>query len=425
MPEFRMPSLGADMESGTLLEWRVKPGDRVRRGDIVALVDTEKAEIEVEVFAEGIVEELVVMPGTKVPVGTVLARLVAPPEAAREAAPARAPALPPPATPRRVTPPAAPPAREALPPAPPSVAPPVVPAPPSRIHASPLARRIATERGVDLTALRGSGPGGAILREDVERAAGTRPPAPEREAPPLREAAAAPSATDERAARAAERALATRRSIAAAMARSKREIPHYYLATRVDMARAVRWLEQENLRRSVTQRLLPAALLLKATALALRETPELNGFFRDGVFAPSEAVHVGVAVSLRPAGLVAPAIHDVDRLSLDALMAALGDLVRRARTGVLRSSEMSDATVTVTNLGDQGVETVFGVIHPPQVALVGFGRLREEAWAEGGLVGARPVVTATLAGDHRASDGHRGGRFLSAVARLLQSPEAL
>jgi pyruvate dehydrogenase E2 component (dihydrolipoamide acetyltransferase) len=393
-----MPSLGADMETGTLLEWRVRPGDAVRRGDIVALIDTDKAEVEVEIFADGVVEELLVPPGTKVPVGTPLARL-----RGIAAAPVPAPRARPPK-----------PAR----PAPPAPAPAVVPAAPvHRRHVSPLARRIAAERGVDVEALEGSGPGGAVTREDVERASarGAGAPAPAAPAAPVRPEAA----------RAAERAVAMRRTIAAAMARSKREIPHYYLGTRIDLTRPLRWMEAENLHRPVAERLLPSALLLKATALALREVPELNGFFRDGTFAASDAIHLGVAISLRPAGLVAPAIHDVDRRPLGELMAELRDLVRRTRAGVLRSSELSDATVTVTNLGDQGVETVFGVIHPPQVALVGFGRVREEPWAEGGMLAARPVVTATLAGDHRASDGHRGGLFLAALSRLLQTPESL
>ncbi len=392
VPEFCMPSLGADMEAGTLLEWRVKPGDVVHRGDIVALIDTDKAEVEVEIFADGVVEELLVAPGAKVPVGTVLARLRAGAEPAATAKP---------------TPPA------------PAPLPHAAPGPAgARLRVSPLARRVAATEGVDLATVRGTGEGGAITRADVERAAAASRGAAAAPAPPRRVAR-------EDTARAAERALGMRRAIAAAMARSKREIPHYYLSTRVDLSAALRWLEAENARRPVTERLLPAALLVKATALALREVPELNGAFVDGAFVPSEAVHVGVAVSLRPAGLVAPALHHADRLPLTELMAALRDLVRRARAGVLRGSELSDATATITNLGEQGVDTVFGVIHPPQVALVGFGRVREEPWAEGGMVGARPVVTATLAADHRTSDGHRGGLFLSAVERRLRTPETL
>jgi pyruvate dehydrogenase E2 component (dihydrolipoamide acetyltransferase) len=234
--------------------------------------------------------------------------------------------------------------------------------------------------------------------------------------------AAAPAAPTERTSK--ERQALMRHAIAELMARSAREIPHYYLATTVDLSRAVAWLVEENARRPITERLLPAALLLKATALAAHEVPALNGFWRDG-FEPSPAVHLGVAVSLRGGGLLAPAIHDADQLSLDDMMRALRDLVERARAGRLRSSEMSDPTLTVTNLGDQGADEVHGVIYAPQVALVGFGRILERPWASNGMLGVRPTVRATLAADHRASDGHEGSRLLAAIDRLLQAPEAL
>ena len=209
------------------------------------------------------------------------------------------------------------------------------------------------------------------------------------------------------------------------MARSKREVPHYYLATEVELGVATRWLAQANLERPVERRLLLPVLLLKAVALATHRVPEMNGFFADGAFAASEAVHLGVAVSLRGGGVVAPAVHHADRLSLDELMAALRDVVGRARAGVLRSSEMSDPTLTVSNLGDQGADVVYGVIYPPQVALVGFGRVTDRPRARDGLLGVQPAVTVTLAADHRASDGHRGGLFLAAIDHLLQEPESL
>jgi pyruvate dehydrogenase E2 component (dihydrolipoamide acetyltransferase) len=209
------------------------------------------------------------------------------------------------------------------------------------------------------------------------------------------------------------------------MARSKREIPHYYLATEIDLSLALAWLAGENERRPVTERLLPVVLLLKAVARATREVPEVNGTYVDGAFRPSEAVHLGVAISLRRGGLVAPALHDVDRKGLGDLMKELGDLVARTRRGGLRSSELTDGTLTVTNLGDLGVGTVYGVIYPPQVALVGFGRVQERPWAVRGRIEARPVLGATLSGDHRVSDGIRGALFLATLDRLLQAPEAL
>jgi len=415
-----MPSLGADMESGTLLEWHVKPGDVVHRGDIVARVDTEKAEIEVEIFHDGVVEELLVTPGTKVPVGTPLARLRAAEGAV--VAPAARPEAPAP-PPRAVT---------APPPAPPPPAAAAAPLALRRLRVSPVARRIAEERGIDLAGITGTGPDGAITRADVERAAAApvtaaAPAAPAAlVAPVTAPAAPAPPAPTlaPAAARAAERARAMRRTIGAAMARSKREIPHYYLATTIDLSRAMAWLAQQNERRPVTERLLPAALLLKATALAARAVPNVNGFW-DGGFQPAPSVHLGVAISLRGGGLVAPAVHDAHERSVDELMAALRDLVERARAGRLRASEMADPTLTVTNLGDQGAEEVLGVIYPPQVAIVGFGKLVERPWAVEGMVGVRPTVRATLAADHRVTDGHEGSRFLSMIERSLNAPEAL
>jgi pyruvate dehydrogenase E2 component (dihydrolipoamide acetyltransferase) len=463
MYEFRMPSLGADMEAGTLSRWLVQPGQPVKRGDVVAIIETEKSDIEVEIFASGVVDRILIEKGQRVPVGTLLATLSTDGEGAGEgAAPPAAPEASPPA------PAIPPPAAAAVPPA---------PQPPAGLRASPAARRRARELAVELDAVAGSGPAGAVVLADVERAALAKPapaaaPAPILAEPPAEpgrhvhavarkmaealgvdlarvtgtgvggavtkadvEAAAAPAPAappappaaprEEAPALPRDRAAAMRRAIGAAMARSKREIPHYYLASTVDMSRALAWLAQENLRRPVEERILPAALLLKAVALALVEVPELNGFWEDGAFRPGEAVHLGVAVSLRGGGLIAPAIHDAAGKSLGELMAALRDLVRRTRAGSLRSSEMSDPTVTVTNLGDQGVETVFGVIYPPQVALVGLGTVTEKPWAENGMLGVRPVLTATLSADHRATDGHRGALFLAALGRLLQEPEKL
>ena len=386
-----MPSLGADMESGLLVEWLVKPGQPVARGQVVAVVETQKGAVEVEIWESGVVDKLVVEPGTRVPVGEVLATL-------RDG---ETPSSPAPAAP--VSPPPAPTAIPA-----PSTVPAAVPIGVAlHVRASPVARQRAQALGVDLARVTGSGPRGAITLEDVERAAEAPiPPAPRAAAP-------------------ADKQAAMRAAIAAAMTKSKREIPHYYLGTTIDVTRAQDWLTQENAKRSVKERILFAAVLLKAVASALPEVPELNGFWIDGAFKPSAAVHMGVAIALRGGGLIAPAIHDVSAKSVSELMEALGDLIARARTGALRSSELTDATVTVTNLGEQGVESVYGVIYPPQVALVGLGKIVERPWVENGDLLARRVLHATLSADHRASVGHRGALFLAALDRLLQQPEKL
>ncbi|RME56042.1 MAG: 2-oxo acid dehydrogenase subunit E2, partial [Caldilineae bacterium] len=225
--------------------------------------------------------------------------------------------------------------------------------------------------------------------------------------------------------RAADFQASMRQAIARAMARSNRDIPHYYLQTRIDMTRALAWLEAENEKRSVRERLLPAVLLIKAVAKALTDVPALNGFWIDDQHQVSEAIHIGFAIALRQGGLVTPAIHNADLKSLDELREALADLIMRTRTGRLRSSELTDATITVTNLGDMGVETVYGVIYPPQVALVGLGKITEQPWAENGMIGVRKVLTATLAADHRATDGRVGAQFLEALNKHLQAPESL
>ncbi|ETK32827.1 hypothetical protein MPTA5024_27455 [Microbispora sp. ATCC PTA-5024] len=311
----------------------------------------------------------------------------------------------------------------------------------SKVRVSPLARRIAGELGVDLSGVRGTGLAGAIRAQDVRREAGRAAGAQPREEAgprPREEAGPRPREETERAAArppAAARAVpspdlerrreAMRQAIARAMAKSKREIPHYYLSTTVDLGGALAWLRERNRDLPVSHRLLPAALFLKAAARAAGEVPQLNGFWTDDAFVPGEAVHLGVAISLKGGGLIAPALHDAAHREIEDLMNALKDLVTRARTGRLRGAEMTEATITVTNLGDQGVEAVHGVIYPPQVALVGFGKILDRPWAVGGLLGVRPLVTVTLAADHRATDGYTGGRFLTIVDRLLSRPETL
>jgi len=404
MIEFKMPALGSDMDEGTLNEWLVKPGDKVTRGQIVAVVETTKAAVEIECWHDGTVHELLVPVGETVQVGTLLATLLASDESPERrpktvAAPAETPVPTPSAT-------AAPAATGAA-------------IPHRRRWVSPAARRLATSLRVEIDGVSGSGPQGAVTIADIEHAAAAMAKAPSERSP----AAAMAKAPFKRSP--ADRGAQMRRSIAAAMSRSKREIPHYYLAHEVMMENAFAWLTDRNAQRSITERVLPAVLQLKAVALAARRFDEFNGFWRDEDFEPVKEVHVGVAISLRGGGLVAPAIHDVAEKKLDELMSDLTDLVARARAGSLRSSEMSDPTITVTNLGDQGVDTIFGVIYPPQVALVGFGRAAQRVCVIDGGIRVVTTVQSTLAADHRASDGHRGALFLAAINELLQQPDAL
>ncbi len=401
MREFTLPSLGADMDRGRLIEWLVQPGDQVHKGQVVAVVDTSKAAIEVEIWFDGVVGELRAVPGQVLRVGAVMATVVAAGEAAPEPGP---PEAPPPVEAAAAVPPSRPTPR------------PVTGASHLEVggvrrRVSPAARKLAETRGVDLVGVTGTGPLGAVTLADVDRAAA--------------ESALAPSAPVE-AVGPAERQALVRQAIAAAMSRSKREIPHYYLSETIPMARALDWLTAQNAERPITDRVLVAVVLLKAVARALDGFPQLNGFFIDGTFRPAPTAHIGVAITLRQGGLVAPALHDVAAKDLPQLMRELSDLVARTRAASLRGSELADPTITVSNLGDQGVEAVFGIITPPQVAIVGFGRIARRPWVtEDGTVAAVPTVTASLAADHRVSDGHTGAMFLAALYDVLQRPEDL
>ena len=370
-----MPALGADMEAGTLVEWLKKPGDAVARGDIVAVVDTEKGAIEIEVFDPGVIDRLLVDPGQKTPVGTVLALIRQPEEAAgtEPSAAFHAPAQAPP--------------------------------PPTAVRArvSPAARKAAEQLHVNLDAVDGHGPGGSITVADVERSAS---------------GGKAPAA-------ASDRLTGMRAAMAAAMAHAKREIPHLYLSTTIDVTRTLTWLKAENERLGVADRLLPVVLFVKAVGRACAEVPAVNGFWTDQGFAAGRGVHVGCAIALRGGGLVAPALHDVTRKSLAILGREFGDLVKRTRAGTLRSSEMSDATITLTNLGELGVESAYAIIYPPQVAIVAVGRIVERPWVVDGRIEPRSVVTVSISADHRAVDGRGAGAFLTALSGAIQAPETL
>ncbi|MCW8443053.1 2-oxo acid dehydrogenase subunit E2 [Fluoribacter gormanii] len=350
MYEFKMPSLGAEMTYGTLLDWNIAVGDKVKPHQIIAVVDTDKAAIEVESFGEGIVEQLITMPGQKVPVGTVMALI-----------------------------------RESTD----KVVPPLEPQSVQKIKITPLARKEAKQLNIDISQIQGTGPDGVITEEDIRKKC-------------------KPSLVKE------DHTESMKKVIAAAMARSKREIPHYYLSSEIDLKKALNWLEQYNNTHPVTERIVYAALLIKSVAQAINEFPEFNGFYIDNEYKASDSIHIGMAVSLRGGGLITPALLNTDKLSLAEIMNNLTDLVSRARSGKLKSTELSDSTITITNLGELGVDSVFGVIYPPQVALIGFGRIKPEQ-----------TMIMTLSADHRVTNGHVGSRFLSRIAKMLQEPDQL
>ena len=452
LTSFRMPSLGADMDAGTILEWLVAPGATVRRGDVVAVVQTDKSDLDIEMFHDGVIMELVVPVGEKVPVGAVIATL-APIGAGATATPSTAPMTPPTAAPVATKPAATKPAATkpaATKPAP--IAPTSEPvaataraagAGEAHLH-SPVLRHLAETLHVDTTQLRGSGVGGSITRDDIERAGARRRVTPRARRlagergldlavfaagtvvtgeQVLRHLAEQPAAAPSPVvARRGPDRDAMRQAIARQMTASWQQIPHYRVTTRIDVHRTMEALDARNLGHAASERILPAAVLLHAVARAAAAVPAVNGHWIDGSFVPGTGVHLGVVVSLRGGGLLAPVIRDADRKDLATLMSDLRDLVTRARSGHLRASEVGTATITVTDLGEGGVDAVSPIIHPPQVAIVGFGAVHAEPWADGSDVVVRSVVCASLAGDHRAIDGRIGSLFLTHLADYLQEP---
>ena len=390
MIEFLMPSLGADMEAGTLVEWRKKPGDTVKRGDIIAEVETQKGLIEIEVFDEGIIGELLIKEGAKIPVGTVMA-LINPSGATLErkeiTTQKTAIAIQP--TEEKTIEKVKEEKSEAR-----------------TIKASPLAKRMAAENNIDLSQIQGTGEEGAITKEDVENAI----------------------AQKEKIANSEEKNIpqvqAIRSAVAAAMSKSNREIPHYYLEKRIDMTKALAWLGETNHKLPIQKRLLPAALLIKSVAQSLVDFPNLNASWDNGLQLKKE-INIGFVVSLRGGGIIIPTIHNANLKNTSEIMEALNDIIPRARAMKLRSSDLSDSTITITSLGEGGADVVFGVIYPPQVAIIGFGGSSQQAVVENGMLGIRHVFTVTLAGDHRATDGLTGSDFLVTLNKHLQNPESL
>lgn len=375
MIEFNMPSLGADMEDGTLVAWRKKPGDAVSRGDIIAEVETQKGLIEIEIFEEGTIKKLLIAEGDKVPVGTVIA-IINPSAGSTE-------------TKKEI-----------------------------RVKATPLAKQIAINSNIDLSLIKGTGPEGAITKDDVENAIVQRDEPKKTKTSKKIEA----KTIEVKKEKTTSFTRTIRAAIAAAMSKSNQEIPHYYLEKMINMSNAMAWLQQTNSKRPIQKRLLPVSLLIKAVAQSLKDVPELNAVWENGVQLKNE-INIGFVVALRTGGIVIPTIQKASIKTIDEIMEVLNDIIPRAKALKLRSSELSNTTITMTNLGEGSADKVFGVIYPPQVAIIGFGSVSEQPIAENGMIGIRPVVYVTLAGDHRATDGLSGSRFLDALNNYLQKPE--
>jgi pyruvate dehydrogenase E2 component (dihydrolipoamide acetyltransferase) len=466
--EVTMPQMGADMTEGTLVRWVKHEGDQVNRGDIIAEIETDKATVELEAFESGIIRKQVVGEGETVPVGQVIALLGTSDEplpeverkppaqagdrrssGAHEAAPTAATATA--ERPAEVVENADTLNAQAEAPAegPRTSAPatqqedgrvrvgdgaPQAPAGEQRVRISPVARRIAEERHLDLAAIKGSGPDGRILRRDVEAALGA-PPAAEAEAAapsPARAPAPAPEpapAAPSEPARAAPTAGAQplsrmRQAIARRMTQAKQQQPHYYLTLDVDMTEALAFREQLNAASPEDARVTINDLVVKACALALAEHPKFNAEFGEEGLRFHDRINIAVGVAMDE-GLIAPALLDCGSKSLGAIARQAKDLVERTKGGRLRTEEYGSGTFTITNLGAYGVEMLIGIINPPQAAILGVGSVMAKPVARDGEVVIRQVMKVALSADHRVTDGAEGARFIKEIQGLLESPVRL
>jgi pyruvate dehydrogenase E2 component (dihydrolipoamide acetyltransferase) len=402
-----MPSFGADMAKGSIAQWNVKPGDHVSKGDIIASIETMKGLIDMEVFDDGTIVTLLAGEGDDLEIGHAIAELQLTNEKPSNNKPLQSPDD-------------------------------------NAVHQneyrqntqqpkiSPAARIKAQQLGIDWRSLsQGTGPDGALLLNDINvddnvddkdgDKDGDKDSDKDKDKDddndkdsdkPKLEQSKIPNDT-------------MREAIAANVSLSNTEIPHYYLQLDMSLDNALHWLSQHNAGMPPNKRILINAVIYSAIARALAAFAAFNGFYRDGHYEPSYSVHLGNAISLRQGGLMVAAIHDAQRLGLVELMEKIKDQVNRAKKGELRISELQDATVTVSSLGDRGVDSIQSIIFPPQVAIFGIGRPRKTPWVIDNEVVIATVVSMSLAADHRVSDGHAGARLLHKINKFLQKPETL
>ncbi len=425
MPEIVMPRLSDSMEEGTIVQWLKQVGDQVAVGEELVEIETDKANMAYESDAAGILAEILAEEGETLPIGAPIARIgdsdraqgaeSTDPATASTPAPQTAP--PTPSEPINAAMQAAPPESRA--------------ADGERLRASPLARRIASEGGIDLQRLSGSGPGGRIVKADVDRAASAADGGDTKEVgdgqPPSNAPTPAPRAAIETAKGEVriEEPTKLQATVSRRMAESKATAPHFYLEAEIDMSRAVeaRGKVKEI---AAADLIVPSFndMVVKAAALALREFPRANGAYRDGRFELYSRVNVGIAVAARDA-LVVPTLFDADRKGLWQIGTEARELSRRVREGQITPPELSGATFTVSNLGMFGIDAFAAVINPPQAAILAVGAIREQpAVREGEIVSAHRM-RVNLACDHRILYGAQGAEFLGRIRELLEEPFSL
>jgi pyruvate dehydrogenase E2 component (dihydrolipoamide acetyltransferase) len=350
-----LPSLGADMEEAKLMEWKIAPGEEIKKGQTIAIVETTKSTVEIESFHSGKVLELIGKIGEVIHVGSTIATF--------------------------------------------DVVDSVISVAASRIKISPAAKRLAEEKNIKWDNLHGSGSDGQIELKDIEALV---------QKPIV-----------------SESFINIRSAIAKAMSRSKKEIPHYYLKKRINLNNLMNWIDQKNLSLSAEQRLMVPVVQMKAVIMALKDFPALNGYFENNDFSAKDSVNMGVAIAMKSGGVIVPAILDSQKLKLDELNFAFVNLVKRTQSNELKNRELTEGTVTVTNMGDFGADEVFGVIFPPQVAIIGIGKIHQAPEVVGQDILRSWVCDVTLSADHRVSDGLIGAKFLLRVSELLNEPQHL
>ncbi len=417
--EVTMPQMGADMTEGTLVRWVKQVGEQVTRGDIIAEIETDKATVELEAFDSGVLRKHVVAEGETVPVGEVIAILGEAGEVVPEV-----PRMPPAVTPARRIPEPTPAPNGTGATRQPAAAATTSPTTGGRLRISPVARRVAHEAGVDVTALVGSGPDGRILRRDVEAAARGAAPRPAATAPapvagqPVRSPATLTAAAT------TESLSKIRQAIARRMTLSKQTQPHYYLTLDIDMTAAMEFRKALNASASEAQHVSVNDMVVKACALALQRHPKFNAAFSDEGLRLHEAINIDIGIALDE-GLIAPALLDLAHKTLGTIAVESKDLVDRAKNGHLRADEYSAGTFTITNLGAYGVEALIGIINPPQAAILGVGTVMAKPVVHGGEVAIRQVMKVALSADHRVSDGAEGARFIKEIQGFLENPVSL
>ena len=395
-----MPKMGYDMQEGTVVRWHKKEGDAVARGEVIAEIETDKATVEFEAYTAGVLRKIVVGEGVVIPVGDLIAVITDPDEALPDdlAAPPAVPAAPEHGTATTAAP---------APPSPDSGQ--AQASPPGEVRASPIARRLAREQGLDLSLVTGTGPGGRIVEQDVLSFA----EAPS--APAAAPAALAPENVD---------LSRMRQAIARVTVDSKRDAPHFYLTTDVDMTKAMDLRRDTNDAVAGETRVSVNDLIIKAAAIALKRYPKFNAFYRGDHLQMNPGINIGIAIALE-AGLIVPGINGCESKSLVEIAAASKDLIARANDGTLRNEEYSGTTFSISNLGMFDVDSFAAIIFPPHAAVLAVGKVKEQAVARDGELAVAQMMKATVSVDHRVADGAEAAQFLVEVKNLLENPVSL